>query len=170
MTFEMMAERFEVHLRKQVAKQEDPSAFESVTQIASWKSEETAIIVCDMWDLHHCKNAVTRVGEMTDRMNAVLTEARNAGALIIHSPSSCMDFYQGHPGRLEAMQAPTAKNLPEAIDQWCYIIPEEEKASTPLINPMVGKMMTRSNMLHGLIISKALVEILERPGSDRWRL
>ena len=132
MTFEMMAERFEVHLRKQVAKQEDPSAFESVTQIASWKSEETAIIVCDMWDLHHCKNAVTRVGEMTDRMNAVLTAARNAGALIIHSPSSCMDFYQGHPGRLKAMQAPTAKNLPEAIDQWCYIIPEEEKGVYPI--------------------------------------
>ena len=85
-----------------------------------------------MWDLHHCKNAVTRVGEMTDRMNAVLTEARNAGALIIHSPSSCMDFYQGHPGRLKAMQAPTAKNLPEAIDQWCYIIPEEEKGVYPI--------------------------------------
>ena len=30
------------------------------------------------------------------------------------------------------MQAPTAKNLPEAIDQWCYIIPEEEKGVYPI--------------------------------------
>jgi hypothetical protein len=25
-----------------------------------WLPSRTAIIVCDMWDLHHCKNAVTR--------------------------------------------------------------------------------------------------------------
>jgi hypothetical protein len=27
-----------------------------------WLPSRTAIIVCDMWDLHHCKNAVTREG------------------------------------------------------------------------------------------------------------
>jgi hypothetical protein len=26
----------------------------------SWRTNETAIIVCDMWDLHHCRNAVKR--------------------------------------------------------------------------------------------------------------
>jgi hypothetical protein len=43
------------------------------TQIKeAWLPSRTAIIVCDMWDLHHCKNAVTREGEMAPRMNEVL--------------------------------------------------------------------------------------------------
>jgi hypothetical protein len=55
-----------------------------------WLPEQTAIIVCDMWDLHHCKNAVTREVEMAPRMNTVLEKARGEGVLIIHAPSSCM--------------------------------------------------------------------------------
>ena len=98
----------------------------------TWKARETAVIVCDMWDLHHCKNAVTRVGEMTPRMNELLIKARKAGALIIHSPSSCMDFYEGHPGRLKAKSAPTAANLPDDIGAWCYVIPEEEQGVYPI--------------------------------------
>ena len=34
-----------------------------------WLPQQTAIIVCDMWDLHHCKNAVTREGEMAIRIS-----------------------------------------------------------------------------------------------------
>jgi hypothetical protein len=55
-----------------------------------WLPSRTAIIVCDMWDLHHCKNAVTREKEMASRMNKVIEKARAAGVLIIHAPSSCM--------------------------------------------------------------------------------
>mgnify|MGYP003324593230 FL=1 len=33
-------------------------------QTVLWEAQATAVIVCDMWDLHHCKNAVGRVGEM----------------------------------------------------------------------------------------------------------
>ena len=98
----------------------------------SWNPKQTAVIVCDMWDLHHCKNAVTRVGEMAPRMNDVLIKARDAGALIIHAPSSCMDFYKGHPGRLKAASAPKAANLPEQIESWCYIIPSEEQGVYPI--------------------------------------
>src|SRR6187402_1192224 len=54
-----------------------------------WLPSRTAIIVCDMWDLHHCKNAVTREVEMAPRMNDVLEKARGEGVLIIHAPSSC---------------------------------------------------------------------------------
>ncbi len=53
-----------------------------------WQPDQTAIIVCDMWDLHHCKNAVKRETEMAPRMNAVLEKARQQGVLIIHAPSS----------------------------------------------------------------------------------
>jgi hypothetical protein len=60
------------------------------TSRESWLPSRTAVIVCDMWDLHHCKNAVIREGEMAPRMNEVLEKARAAGVFIIHAPSSCM--------------------------------------------------------------------------------
>ena len=81
-----------------------------------WDAKATAVIVCDMWDLHHCKNAVGRVGEMAPRMNQLLNTARARGALIIHAPSSCMDFYKNHPARKRAQAAPTAAVQPKAIE------------------------------------------------------
>ena len=98
----------------------------------SWNPRETAIIVCDMWDLHHCRNAVKREGEMAPRMNEVIEKARAQGVFIIHAPSSCMKFYEGHAARERARAAPTAKNLPEKIDSWCKQIPAEEKAKYPI--------------------------------------
>ena len=49
----------------------------------SWHPQETAIIACDMWDLHHCHNAVRREAEMAPRMNDVIEKARAQGVLII---------------------------------------------------------------------------------------
>ncbi len=97
-----------------------------------WKPRKTAIIVCDMWDAHHCLNAVRRVGEMGPRMNAVLEDARGRGVLIIHAPSGCMDAYKDRPGRQRAQQAPKAANLPADIGSWCRSIPAEESAEYPV--------------------------------------
>jgi lysophospholipase L1-like esterase/nicotinamidase-related amidase len=97
-----------------------------------WLSSRTAIIVCDMWDLHHCKNAVTREVEMAPRMNEVLEKARKDGVLIIHAPSSCMKPYEGTPARERAKSAPTAARLPDKIAEWCKQIPAEEMAVYPL--------------------------------------
>ncbi len=103
------------------------------TQIKeAWLPSRTAIIVCDMWDLHHCKNAVTREGEMAPRMNEVLEKARKAGVFIIHAPSSCMKPYEGMPGRERAKSAPAAARLPDKIADWCKQIPAEEQAVYPL--------------------------------------
>jgi nicotinamidase-related amidase len=85
-----------------------------------------------MWDLHHCKNAVTREGEMAPRMNEVLEKARSEGVLIIHAPSSCMKPYEGTPARERAKSAPTAARLPDKIADWCKQIPTEEQAIYPL--------------------------------------
>lgn len=98
----------------------------------SWEPQKTAIIVCDMWDLHHCKNAVKREGEFAPRMNTVLETARAQGVFIIHAPSSCMKFYEGHPARLRAKNAPKAASLPKDIGEWCRKIPAEEKVKYPL--------------------------------------
>ncbi|WP_395745984.1 SGNH/GDSL hydrolase family protein [Prosthecobacter sp.] len=97
-----------------------------------WLPSRTAIIVCDMWDLHHCKNAVTREVEMAPRMNEVLEKARKDGVLIIHAPSSCMKPYEGTPARERARSAPTAARLPDKIADWCKQIPSEEMAVYPL--------------------------------------
>ncbi|GAG18425.1 unnamed protein product, partial [marine sediment metagenome] len=84
-----------------------------------WDAQKTAVIVCDMWDAHHCLNATRRVTEMAPRMNRLLAEARQRGALIIHAPSSCMKPYEKHPARQRARQATTAANLPTDIGEWC---------------------------------------------------
>lgn len=61
----------------------------------------TALIICDMWDNHWCAGASARVAEMAPRINALACVMREAGALVIHSPSDTMDFYAGHPARLK---------------------------------------------------------------------
>ncbi len=97
-----------------------------------WQPAQTAIIVCDMWDAHHCLNAVRRELELAPRMERVLQDARSKGVLIIHAPSSCMDAYKDHPARKRASGLPTAKNLPGDIAQWCRNIPAEDKGKYPI--------------------------------------
>jgi nicotinamidase-related amidase len=99
---------------------------------ARWEPGQSAVVVCDMWDIHWCKGASQRVGEVAPTMNRFLEAARDRGALIVHSPSSCMEPYKDHSGRLRAIQAPTAVNLPKEIGQWCHRIPAEEKGEYPI--------------------------------------
>jgi nicotinamidase-related amidase len=105
---------------------------ETLSRQVAWNPKETAIIVCDMWDQHHCPNAVKRVQEMAPRMNQVLEKARAAGVLIIHAPSSCMAPYKDHPARQRALAAPRADNLPPVISEWCHKIPVEAKVKYPI--------------------------------------
>ncbi len=112
---------------------EQPSGIYAVEEkVEKWLPQDTAIIVCDMWDAHHCLNAVRRETEMAPRLNEVLKQARAAGAFIIHAPSSCMEPYENHAGRKLAKAAPAAKNLPQEIDQWCKFIPSEGKGEYPI--------------------------------------
>lgn len=108
------------------------SGFVPVVHRERWLGEETAVIVCDTWDLHHCLNAVRRLEEFGPRLNQVLVEARRRGATIIHSPSDCMPAYEGHPARRRALQTPRAADLPKEIEQWCLRIPAEEEGAYPI--------------------------------------
>lgn len=101
-------------------------------RVDTWKASETAVIVCDCWDLHHCLNAVRRLEEFAPRLNEVLTEARQRGATIIHSPSDCMPAYADHPARKRALAAPPATKRPRDIEHWCSRIPAEERAVYPI--------------------------------------
>lgn len=98
-----------------------------------WDARKTAVIVCDMWDLHHCLNAVRRVGELAPRMNEFLHRARAEGATIIHAPSSCTDYYRDHPARKNVATVPKAKNAPVDIELWCHWKdPAEENLGYPI--------------------------------------
>ena len=111
---------------------DDNGTFVIRTKEQQWPAGQTAIIVCDMWDAHHCLNAVRREEEMVPRMNEVLEKARGQGVLVIHAPSECMAPYKDHPARKRAQAAPKAKNLPKDIGEWCKQIPAEEKCKYPI--------------------------------------
>src|SRR3954469_5940710 len=97
-----------------------------------WLPQQTAIVVCDMWDLHHCRNAVAREGEMAPRMNEVLEKARGQGVLIVHAPSSCMKPYEGTPARERAKSGPPGGGSPEKNGELCKKNPAEEQAVYPI--------------------------------------
>ena len=66
-------------LRHRVPVAETSSQFHTLTQSERWPAAGTAVVVCDVWDSHHCLNAVRRVQEMAPRMNEFVREARRRG-------------------------------------------------------------------------------------------
>ena len=122
----------ELTLRKQTETSPESGRFHRRDQPDIWDPSQTALIVCDVWDLHHCLRAVHRVEEMGPRLNKVVQEARRRGVTIIHAPSDCMEAYASHPARKRAIAVPVAAELPAEIDQWCSRIPAEEAAVYPI--------------------------------------
>ncbi len=106
----------------------DPTATQVLvksTQEEEWDLDLTAVIVCDVWDNHHCLNAVRRLEEFAPRLNQVLKVARSRGAIVIHAPSDCMPTYVDHPARQRALQTPQAANLPIDVQHWCSRLKNE---------------------------------------------
>jgi nicotinamidase-related amidase len=101
-------------------------------KVVEWKASRTALIICDMWDDHWCKSAARRVGEMAGPLNEVVKTAREKGVLIIHAPSSVVDFYKDAPQRLHAKKAPYAKAPTKLSEKdrwgtkWCWPDPAFE--------------------------------------------
>ena len=106
--------------------------FHRLVRDETWMAKQTAIIVCDVWDLHHCLNAVRRIEQFAPRLDHVLITARARGVTIIHSPSDCMPAYEEHPARKRAVAVPPATSLPKDIASWCSRIHSEEQALYPI--------------------------------------
>ena len=93
-----------------------------------WKPQQTAAVICDMWDQHWCAGAARRVKEMAPQLNQLVRELRNRGVLIIHAPSATMDFYKGTSQRRLAQGAPEVEtSVP--LQEWCYL---DENREPPL--------------------------------------
>jgi hypothetical protein len=76
--------------------------------------DHSAVIIMDMWDKHWCKGATQRVKELAGPINSFIKVLRDKGALIIHSPSDVVDFYERTTATSEERQA--RKNATNAID------------------------------------------------------
>ncbi|MEK6262760.1 MAG: hypothetical protein AABP62_29535, partial [Planctomycetota bacterium] len=108
---------------------------EEVTErLVEWNPQQTALVICDMWDNHWCKGAAQRVEELAVPMNKVVQAARQRGVLIIHAPSTTVDFYKETPQRKRAQAAKFTKT-PVALSTverwgtaWCYPDPKREPA------------------------------------------
>lgn len=123
---------FQLQLSYQQETGPDDGGFHRLQRTETWDPASTAIIVCDMWDSHHCFRAVQREQEFAPRLDELLVEARARGATIIHAPSDCMKAYADHPARRRAQATPKAPELPPEINTWCYQIPAEEKGEYPI--------------------------------------
>lgn len=125
-TTSISAEDLELNARSQKLN-DNGTSYNETNETLSWDPKETAIVVCDMWNEHWCDGASRRVAEMAPRMNQVLHAARDRGVLIIHCPSSCLDFYKDTPMRQRAQNAPVSEPVRE-LQGWCHIDPEKEPA------------------------------------------
>ena len=81
-----------------------------------WDPARAAVVICDMWDAHHCRTAMRRVSEMASRVNMVVSRLRAEGTRIVHAPGGCIDFYAGTLARARALSAPHVE--PPAPIDW----------------------------------------------------
>lgn len=76
-------------------------------------AEQTAVLICDMWDKHWCTFASDRVAAMADPINKLASAARASGMLIVHAPSETLGFYAEHPARRRMKNAQEDYQPPE---------------------------------------------------------
>ena len=121
------AEPLTLHARSRTATGPDTNQVQVRETSLQWDPTRTALVICDMWDRHHCPDATERVGEMAPRMNEVVRAARARGIQIIHCPSDTMAFYKDHPGRKLAQSAPKVES-PVPLQNWCSLNTAREAA------------------------------------------
>jgi nicotinamidase-related amidase len=121
-----------LEIEKRSRVQKDSSRFELLSSRELWQPQQTALIICDMWDQHWCPTATKRVEELAPFMNQVVQTAREKGVFIIHAPSDVTDFYAGHPARERAIRAPKSDHMPPEIKSWCSWLDEHEQKVYPI--------------------------------------
>jgi nicotinamidase-related amidase len=123
-----------LHARSRVLHEgaDGQSSFVPEVKTIQWDPRRTALVICDMWDQHWCRGAAARVAEMAPAVNKLVHRARDLGILIVHAPSTCVDFYKDTPQRRLAQTAPQAAP-PVPLSQatrwgtkWCYPDPGRE--------------------------------------------
>lgn len=129
------SESFRLTLRRQEPGDGGATWYRTIESRAVVDAAATALIICDVWDEHHCHRAVQRLTEFAPRIAAIADAVRNAGGAVIHAPSDCMPAYQEHPARARAIttaaEVDRLRIPPDAAD-WCCRLPSEVSAEYPL--------------------------------------
>lgn len=101
-----------LNLRTRVEAFKGSGQWDEVSLVRTFPANETAILICDMWDLHWCDSATRRCDAIARKMAPVVESARAAGVTIIHAPSDTMDFYKDTPQRKMMMELPRVEPPP----------------------------------------------------------
>ncbi|MCC7355969.1 MAG: isochorismatase family protein [Anaerolineae bacterium] len=88
-----------------------------------------AILICDIWDAYPARGPAERVAELAPRIHQLAEAARQRGALIIHAPSSTIDYYAGTPARQRALAAPPV-DPPPPVDHPTPPLPFDSPLAT----------------------------------------
>ena len=99
-------------LRTRVETFKGSGVWDEVTVPHDLNGDETAVVICDMWDNHWCPTAAARCAELAKKMPPVLDALRARGVLVIHAPSECMDFYKDAPQRKSILEVKKADPPP----------------------------------------------------------
>jgi nicotinamidase-related amidase len=95
-----------LRLRSRVALCKGQDEWDEVTLTKDLPVNQTALLLCDVWDRHWCRGATERVDQMAPRMDEVVGFLRAHGVQILHAPSDTMDFYADTPHRRRLAAAP----------------------------------------------------------------
>jgi len=109
---------------------------------------ESAVLLCDVWDLHWCRGANERLAPLLPRMNGVVKAARKKGALIVHAPSDTIGFYKDSAARRRVLDAPRVtppENLPhddpplpvDSSDGGCDTLPDKSHGAWSRQHPAI---------------------------------
>ena len=115
-----MAKVLKLELRTQVLGKDhrDRTVWKVAATRAAWPADQTALLLCDVWDLHWSRGANERLEPLLPRMDQVARVARDLGVRILHAPSDTMAFYEGMPARqrVQAARAVEPPPTPERDD------------------------------------------------------
>ncbi len=74
---------------------------------------KVAIIICDMWPAHWCKDTAERCYFLAKKINNVITKARDHGVLIIHAPAETVNCYPNYIKQRQILNGIPLLNLPK---------------------------------------------------------
>jgi nicotinamidase-related amidase len=105
-------EMLTLHLRRQRMERDlaERATWVPVHEVRRVAARTTALLLCDVWDLHWCRGANERLAQMLPRMAETVRTARSRGVQTIHAPSDTMPFYRVAPARqrIAALPLPPA--------------------------------------------------------------
>ena len=111
----ILADPLTVTLRSRTQPFKGSEDWSEVALTTTVKPEETALVLCDIWDKHWCESATKRCDVIAKRAAEVAKSMRAKGVFVVHCPSDTMDYYKGTMAR-KRMQDFTRVEFPKSLN------------------------------------------------------